>query len=122
MIKVKINGTEYSNIASFSPAVVYDYYYNVVTMDGKGHRDVKGKRTNYSGVFFNGNFEEYDELKKMLLSADTVILEVPNGAESTLIGEYFVTVNNDNLKGLLWNGKYYNTALAVTFERVGYDE
>lgn len=122
MIAVKINGMEYRNIASFSPSVVYDYYYSVKTMDGKGHRDIKGKRTNYSAVFFNGNLAEYDELKQLLLSADTVTLEVPNGAESTISGEYFVTVNNDNLKGLLYNGKYYNTALDVTFEKVEYDE
>ena len=122
MIAVKINGTEYRNIASFSPSVVYDYYYSVKTMDGKGHRDIKGKRTNYSAVFFNGNLAEYDALKQLLLSADTVMLEVPNGAESSISGEYFVTVNNDNLKGLLYNGKYYNTALTVTFEKVDYDE
>lgn len=122
MIAVKINGTEYRNIASFSPSVMYDYYYSVKTMDGKGHRDIKGKRTNYSAVFFNGNLVEYDELKQLLLSADTVTLEVPNGAESIISGEYFVNVENDNLKGLLYNGKYYNTALAVTFEKVDYDE
>jgi len=122
MITIKINDVEYSNIASFSPSVVYDYYYNVKTMDGKGHRDIKGKRTNFSGVFYNGNLAEYDALKQLLLSADTVTLEVPNGAESTISGEYFVNVENDNLKGLLYNGKYYNTGLSVIFEKVDYDE
>lgn len=122
MIAVKINGVEYKNIASFSPSVSYDYYYNVKTMDGIGHRDIKGKRTNYSAVFCNNNFEQYDALKSLLLSADTVTLEVPNGAESALMGEYFVNVKNDNLKGLLYNGKYYNTGLSVEFEKVAYDE
>jgi hypothetical protein len=122
MIAIKINGVEYTNISSCSPDPVYDFYYNVQTMDGKIHRDIKGKRTNYTVVFYNKDYQEYDNLKKLLFSAKSVILEVPNGAESTTSGEYLVVVNGDNLKGELWSGKYYNTGLSVTFEKVGYDE
>ncbi len=122
MIAIKINGVEYTNIASCTPAPIYDFYYDVQTMDGKRHRDIKGKRTNYDVVFYNKDSIEYDTLKQLLFSSQSVILEVPNGAESTISGEYLVIVNGDNLKGKLWSGEYYNTGLSVTFEKVGYDE
>lgn len=122
MIAIKINGVEYTNIASVSPSPAYDFYYDVQTMDGKRHRDIKGKRTNYDIVFYNKGSAEYDELKQLLFNARSVILEVPNGAESTISGEFLVIVNGDNLKGKLWNGEYYNTGLSVSFEKVGYDE
>lgn len=122
MIAIKINGVEYTNIASCTPAPIYDFYYDVQTMDGKRHRDIKGKRTNYEVVFYNKGSAEYDGLKQLLFGAKSVILEVPNGAESTINGEYLVIVNGDNLKGKLWSGEYYNTGLSVTFEKVGYDE
>lgn len=121
MIAIKINGVEYRNIASVEPSVEYDLYYDVQTMDGRRHRDTKGKRTNYDVVFYNGNFAQYDALKAFLLSAETVTLEVPNGETSVISGEYLVTVDSDILKGKLWSGVYYNTALSVKFERVGYD-
>jgi hypothetical protein len=122
MITIKIDGVEYSNVSSVSPSVEYDFYYDVKTMDGKIHRDIKGKRTNFDVLFFNGNFEQYDQLKKMLLAKGTVWLEVPDSYSGTISGDYIVTVSNDELKGKLWVGGYYNTALSVFFERVGYDE
>lgn len=122
MIMIKINGIEYDNVSSVTPSPVYDFYYDVKTMDGKRHRDIKGKRTNYDVVFFNKDCIEYDSLKKLLFSSKSVTLEIPNGAESTIIGEYLVYVDGDNLKGRLWNGEYYNTGLSVKFEKVGYDE
>lgn len=122
MIAIKINGIEYDNISSCAPSPVYDYYYDVKTMDGKRHRNIKGKRTNYNVVFFNKNYEQYDNLKTLLLSSKSVILEIPNGATSKITGEYLVIVSGDDLKGKLWSGDYYNTALSVKFEKVGYDE
>lgn len=122
MIAIKINDVEYTNIASCTPVPIYDFYYDVQTMDGKRHRDIKGKRTNYDIVFYNKDFEEYDNLKKLLFSSQYVRLEVPNGAESYNAGYYFVTVNGDNLKGKLYSGEYYNTGLSVSFEKVEYDE
>jgi hypothetical protein len=91
-------------------------------MDGKRHRDIKGKRTNYNVVFYNKDCNEYDTLKGLLFSSPSVILEIPNAAHTSAFGEYLVTVNGDNLKGKLWSGEYYNTGLSVTFEKVGYDE
>lgn len=122
MITIKIDGVEYSNVSSVSPSVEYDFYYDVKTMDGKIHRSIKGKRTNFDVLFFNNNFAQYDSLKKMILSKDTVRLEVPDSHNGTIVGDYLVTVTNDELKGKLWGGGYYNTALSVFFERVGYDE
>lgn len=121
MIAIKINDVEYTNIASCEPNVEYDFYYDVQTMDGKRHRNIKGKRTNYEVVFYNKGSAEYDTLKQLLFSSQSVILEVPNGAESMINGEYLVIVNGDNLKGKLWSGEYYNTGLSVTFEKVEYD-
>ena len=122
MITIKIDGVEYSNVSSVSPSVEYDFYYDVKTMDGKIHRSIKGKRTNFDVLFFNSNFEQYDQLKKMLLAKGVVRLEVPDSYSGTISGDYLVTVSNDELRGKLWVGGYYNTALSVFFERVGYDE
>lgn len=130
MIAVEINGVVYTNIASCSPSVVYDYYYDVQTMDGKRHRDIKGKRTNYDIVFYNKNYVEYDLLKSLLLDAEDGIvkLKVPNGAngandeENYIEGEYLCVVKGDDLKGKLSSGEYYHTGLSVEFEKVGYDE
>lgn len=122
MIAIKINGIEHKNVASITPTHEYDFYHSVKTLDGKLHRETKGRRTNFYVIFYNGNFAEYDDLKALLLSAETITLEAPIGAEGKIVGEYYVTVNNDNLKGLMYNGKYYSTGLSVTFERVGFDE
>ena len=122
MIAIKINGVEYTNIASCVPKVEYEYYYDVQTMDGKRHRDVKGKRTNYDITFYNKDFSEYDNLKSMLSSLKTVVLEVPNSTNKTIIGEYYVEISGDTLKGKLNDSDYYNTGLSVSFERVGFDE
>ena len=122
MISIKINGIEYTNVSTAEPSVEYDFYYDVKTMDGKIHRSIKGKRTNYDILFFNINFEEYDNLKRMLLATDMVELSVPDGSDSYKTGTYLVTVSNDELKGKLWGGQYYNTALSVFFEKVGYDD
>lgn len=122
MIAIKINGVEYQNVSTVTPTVEYDFYYDVRTMDGKIHRAIKGKRTNYDILFFNVNFEEYDKLKSFLLSQGSVMLEVPDSFNGYKSGEYLVTVTSDELKGKLYSGGYYNTALSVFFERVGYDE
>lgn len=122
MITIRINGVEYSNVSSVDPEIEYDFYHDVKTMDGRIHRSLKGKRTNFAIVFFNGNFQEYDDLKSFLLSQDQVNLDVPDSYGGYKSGLYFVTVENDELKGRLMTGGYYNTALSVFFEKVGYDE
>ena len=42
MIAIKINGVVYENVGTIKPSVAYEYYYDVVTMDGRRHRDIKG--------------------------------------------------------------------------------
>lgn len=122
MIKIKINGVEYANVSSVAPSVEYDFYHDVKTMDGKIHRKIKGKRTNYDIVFFNSNFEQYDQLKSFLLAADQVFLEIPDSSYGFKSGEYLVTVDGDEPRGILMNDVFYNTALSAFFEKVGYDE
>lgn len=122
MIAIKINGVVYENVGTIKPSVAYEYYYDVVTMDGRRHRDTKGKRTNYEVTFFNNDFVAYDALKTLLMTADTVLLEVPDSNKGTNTGEYSVTVTGDDIKGVLYDGTYYSTALSVTFERVTCDE
>lgn len=122
MIAIKINGVTYENVGTIKPSVVYEYYYDVVTMDGRRHRDIKGKRTNYDVTFFNNDFVAYDALKTLLMTADSVLLEVPDSNTGTNTGEYTVTVTGDDIKGVLYDGSYYSTALSVTFGRVTCDE
>lgn len=122
MISIKINGIEYSNVASVDNSVVYDFHHSVTTMDGKRHRLTKGKRTNFDVTFYNRDYEEYSQLKKFLSATESVDLEVPDGYNSYKKGEYLVTVGNDMLKGKLIDGVYYSTGLSVSFEKVGYDE
>lgn len=122
MIKIMMNGMEYKNVSSVTPSIEYDYYHDVKTMDGVRHREVKGKKTNYTIVFFNSNFEEYDNLKSMLQTSETVSLTVPTGTEETKTDEYYVTVTGNTLKGIILDGKFYTTGLTASFEKVGYDE
>lgn len=122
MIKVSINGTEYKNVSSVEPSIEYDFYHDVTTMDGVRHREVKGKRTNYTVVFFNSNFEEYDNLKAMLQASETVSLTVPTSTDGTSTADYYVTVTGNTLKGVILDGKFYTTGLTASFEKVGYDE
>lgn len=113
--------TRYENVSSITPNVVYDYYYDVQTMDGKKHRKVKGKRTNYDVVFFNNDYEKYDELKSILRSKEVITLNFPYGTFSYVQGEFLCTVLGDNIIGKTVDNKMYVTGLSVTFERIGYD-
>lgn len=122
MTSIKINGYEFSNVSSVESEIEYDYHHDVATMDGKIHRSLKGKRTNYTIEFGNKDFSEYDALKNILLSNTEVQLEVPNSYNGYQKGLYFANVEGDILVGKLMTGGYYNTGLTVFFEKVGYDE
>lgn len=113
--------TRYENVSSITPKVVYDYYYDVQTMDGKRHRKVKGKRTNYDVVFFNKGHEEYIQLKKYLRSKEVVKLNLPYGEYSYIQGDFLCTVSGDIISGKTVDGKMYSTGLSVSFERIDYD-
>ncbi len=118
---LNIDNTKYENVSEIVPSVVYDYYYDVKTMDGKTHRDIKGKRTNFKVVFFNNNLDQYDELKRYLRANKTVTLRVPYGKVSYIEGEFFVTISGDNIVGKTIDGYMYHTGIEVLFERVDYD-
>ena len=118
---IEIDDTEYKNVSEIVPSIVYDDYYKVKTMDGKVHRDIKGKRTNYTVVFYNKNYEEYDNLKRYLRGKKTVKLGVPYGRLSYIEGEFLVTIVGDVPVGKTVDGYMYHTGLEVIFERVDYD-
>lgn len=121
MIRVEINGREYTNVSSITPEISYDYFYTVKTMDGKTHKRPKGKKTNYTIVFFNVNSSDYERLEKIAAAGGTVILKTPTGAEKYSTAEYFVSIRGNKVKGELSNGKNYLTGLTLLFEAVVYD-
>ena len=45
MIMIKINGIEYDNVSSVTPSPIYDFYYDVKTMDGKIYLSVRNPVT-----------------------------------------------------------------------------
>lgn len=118
---ITVDGTKYENVSKITPSVVYDYYYDVQTMDGTKHRKVKGKRTNFDIVFFNNDLTKYEDLRRYLRNNEKVSLGVPYGSSSFLTGTYFVTVLGDTPRGKMVIDKMYHTGLKVTFERVDYD-
>lgn len=118
---IEIDGTEYPNVSEIVPSIVYDDYYKVKTMDGKVHRDTKGKRTNYTVIFYNENYQKYDNLKRYLRSKKTVKLGVPYGSSSYIEGEFLVTIVGDIPVGKTVDGFMYHTGLKVILERVDYD-
>lgn len=113
--------TRYENISSITPNVVYDYYYDVQTMDGKKHRKVKGKRTNYDIVFFNDGYEKYDQLRAALRAKEIIKLNIPYGSASYIQAEFLCTVLGENIIGKAIDGRMYSTGLSVFLERVDYD-
>lgn len=122
MIEIKINGISYKNVSSITPSFVYDYYYSLQTMDGKTHKKVKGKKTNYSIVFFNINSSVYEALQEVILNNEIVSVEIPVGANTTKTSSYFAEITGNKIKGYLSNGNNYLTGLTITLEAVDYDE
>lgn len=123
MLKIKIAGTVFENVAKIEPEVKYTYNYNVTTMDGVQHREVKGVRTNYDVMFFNSLNGDYEDIKDYLQSHDTVQVGILNADGTTYTTrEYFATIGSEIHKGLLDDGTYYFTGLPVKFEAVSFDE
>lgn len=121
MISIKINGNAYNNVSTLEPEVRTDYAYDVTTLDGKRHRKVEGTKTNYKIVFFNDLSGDFYYLKRLLSESNTVMLTVPvtNTEEET--AEYYPQITNYNAKGIL-NGEFFHNLLAVSFDKVNYDE
>lgn len=121
MLSIKINDVTYTCVSSVSPNIGVDYKYNVVTLNGKRHRKVKGTKTSYSIVFFNDLQGGFAELKRILTESDTVTLSVPT-TDGEFSGEYYPTIKKYNAKGFLENGTFFEDGLSVDFEKVEYDE
>lgn len=119
---VKINGTTYTCISSFTPSVTPSYWYDVVTLDGQRHRSLKGVKTNYEIVFFNDLSGKYEVLKKVLGGNNTVELVVPTSGNKEITANFFPMIKSYSAKGFLSSGEFFENGLKVSFEKVGFDE
>jgi hypothetical protein len=120
--KVFINGVEYRNVANITPEVVTDYYYDVITLDGKLHVKKKGKRTNYNVVFYNDLSGNFYKLMQTLSGDTQVLLSVPINDTDFEESLYAPQIIDFALGGYLGNGKFYHNGLEVSFKKVDYDE
>lgn len=121
MISVKINGVLYRCVSTLTPKIEAEYYYDETTLDGKRHRKIKGKKTNYEIVFFNDLSDSYEELLEVLNGENIVTLAVPrtNGED---VAEFYPDIESYKAKGFLNNGKFFENGLKVSFNKVDYDE
>lgn len=120
--KVKINDLEVTSVASLSPDVETDYLYDVQTMDGVIHRKTKGVKTHYDLVFFNNLDGTFYDILKLCKKGEKVTLSVPIDRYNTETAEFLPEITNYNARGVLNDGTFYHNGLAVSFERVAYDE
>lgn len=124
LMTIKVNDIEVKSVASISPDLVVDDLYNVQTLDGKIHRKIKGKRTNYDLVFFNNLSSDnlFYTLIDLFSSGEIVTLTVPKNRYETETADFHPDITSYNAKGYLNDGTFYHNGLAVSFERVGYDD
>lgn len=125
LMTIKVNDIEVKSVANISPDLVVDDLYNVQTLDGKIHRKIKGKRTNYDLVFFNNLSSDnlFYTLKDLFSSGEIVTLTVPKNRYETETADFHPYITNPgNAKGHLNDGTFYHNGLAVSFERVDYDD
>lgn len=119
--KVKINGMEFGCVSTQTPQIETEYYYDETTLDGKRHRKIKGKKTNYKIVFYNDMTSSFYNLMNILSGEYKVTLEVPFN-DVYKFGEYFPEIKSYKAKGFLSNGTFFNDGLNVMFDKVGFDE
>lgn len=112
----------FDNISRIIPDRQYDYYYNVKTMDGKVHKKAKGKRTNYTVVFYN-DLNAYDDLKSYFERTHETTAYFPAGNLGiTDPCRYYVSIIGEKLIGRTVDNRVYYSGLEVLFEKVDYDE
>ena len=121
MISVEINGVLYKCVSTLTPKIETDYDYDVITLDGKRHRKIKGKKTNYEIVFYNDLSGSYEELFEMLSGENAVTLKVPRtfGFDTA---DFLPNIDNYTAKGFLNSGRFFENGLKVSFDRVNYNE
>lgn len=120
-MRVEINGAVYTNVASMTPPAEESSYYDVTTMDGKRHKDLKGRRTNWTITFYNRLDETYYDLKEILRTGNTVTVTVPIDGSRTETAEYYPSIQSESAKGYTMDGVFYFNGLTVLFERVALD-
>ena len=120
-ITIKVNDLEVTSVASLSPNFSIDYLYDVQTLNGRVHRKTKGKKTNYSIVFYNKLGNVFYDLLELFSSGESVMLTVPKNRHETETAEFLPEITSYNANGQLNDGTFYHNGLAVYFERVDYD-
>lgn len=121
LYSVKINGVLYECVSTPTPKIETEYYYDETTLDGKRHRKIKGKKTNYEIVFYNDLSGSYEELLEVLNGENIVTLAVPrtNGED---VADFHPDITSYKPKGFLNNGQFFESGLKVSFDRVDYNE
>lgn len=121
MINVKINGVLYKCVSSITPVLETENKYDVITLDGNRHRKFKGIKTSYNIVFYNDLSGDFETLMETLVGSAVVELSIPIGQEY-FTADYFPQITSYKAKGFLNNGTFYNNGLAVSFDKVKYNE
>lgn len=120
-LKVGINGVEYTNVAVMTPSTEEANYFDVTTMDGHKHKDLKGRKTHWTITFYNRLDATYYELRDVLKAGGTVTLTVPVDGSATESAEYYPVIQSEVAKGYTMDGTFYFNGLQVYFEKVTYD-
>jgi hypothetical protein len=119
---VYINGIKYGNVASITPEIVNEYYYNVTTRDGVTHQKILYSKTNYKIQFFNLLDGVYYSLREYLKANNGVPIRVGIPTDTNDLSEawnyadYYITITDEMMKGTL-NGRYFKNGLTVLLER-----
>lgn len=122
LMTVRINDLEVTSVASLSPNVETDYLYDVQTMNGVIHRKTKGTKTHYNLVFFNNLDGTFYDILRLCKNGEAVTLTIPIDRYNTETADFLPEITNYNARGVLSDGTFYHNGLAVSFERVAYDE
>ena len=120
-LQVGVNGATYTNVASMTPEIEESYDFNVTTMDGRLHKLLAGRRTNWRITFYNRLDATYYELRDVLRESGTVSLTVPLDGEETETSDYYASIESETAKGYTMDGTFYFNGLVVLFERVAFN-
>lgn len=120
-LQVGVNGATYTNVATMTPEIEESYDFEVTTMDGRQHKQLKGRRTNWRITFYNRLDATYYELRDIIREGGTVSLSVPLDGEAVQTSDYYASIQSENAKGYTMDGIFYFNGLTVLFERVALD-